>query len=129
MHETQITVRYSETDQMAVVYYANYFVWFEVARTEALKSLGFEYAQLEKEGYFLPVAESYCRYLKPACYGDKITLRTEIKEILKNRIITFEYIVYKNKEILAKGYTKHICLNRHKKITNLPSELVRKLKS
>src|ERR1700754_1184388 len=74
-----IRVRYAETDQMGVVYYANYFVWFEIGRVELMRSLGFEYRELEEQDQcFLPVVEANCRYQAPAGYDDVLTLETRV---------------------------------------------------
>src|SRR6266496_3048052 len=74
---TTIRVRYAETDKMGVVYYANYLVWFEVARADLLRSLGWSYREMEIAGLSLPVIEAHCRYLRPARYDDEIEVRTE----------------------------------------------------
>ena len=78
-HIATIRVRYAETDQMGVVYYANYFVWFEIGRVELMRSLGFEYRDLEEQDQcFLPVVEANCRYRAPARYDDVLTLETRV---------------------------------------------------
>src|SRR6187402_2841716 len=73
---TTIRVRYAETDQMGVVYYANYFVWFEVARTDLLRTLGWTYREMEASGVMLPVIEASCQYKQPARYDDELEIRT-----------------------------------------------------
>ena len=72
----RVRVRYAETDQMNVVYYANYFVWFEVGRTELLRGLGWSYREMEAEGYSLPVIEASCQYLRPSHYDDELQITT-----------------------------------------------------
>lgn len=89
-HKEVLRVRYGETDQMGFVYYGNYALYFEVARVEALRSLGISYAQLEKEGVLLPVYEFTTKYLKPANYDDMLTIKCVIPVLPKGRI-TFEY--------------------------------------
>src|ERR1039458_8391743 len=80
-HETRIRVRYAETDQMGVVYYANYLVWMEVGRVEYCKACGFEYKQMELEdGVFLAVAEARCRYASPARFDEEVVIRTWVEE-------------------------------------------------
>src|SRR5688572_6809365 len=74
---SRLRVRYSETDRMGVVYYANYLVWFEVARAELLRTLGWSYREMEETGVFLPVIEAHCQYLRPARYDDEIEVRAE----------------------------------------------------
>ncbi len=79
-HDTTIRVRYAETDQMGVVYYANYFVWFEIGRVEFLRQLGLEYRNLEREeGCFIAVVDARCRYKAPARYDEEIRIRTRQK--------------------------------------------------
>src|SRR5215472_8727860 len=74
---TTVRVRYADTDQMGVVYYANYLVWFEVARTDLLRTLGWTYREMEDTGVFLPVIEAHCEYRRPARYDDEVTIQTE----------------------------------------------------
>ena len=74
---SRIRVRYAETDQMGVVYYANYLVWFEVARADLLRSLGWSYREMEAAGIALPVIEAHCQYLRPARYDEEIEVKTE----------------------------------------------------
>ncbi len=91
--ETQLRVRYSETDQMGYVYYGNYAQYFEIGRVETLRELGFSYRQLEESGVMLPVLEYRIKYLKPALYDDLLTIRTVISEIPSARI-HFNYETY-----------------------------------
>src|SRR6266498_2811584 len=80
-HETLLRVRYSETDKMGIVYYANYLIWFELGRTEFCRARGFSYRDMEEnEDAFLVVAESYCRYKAPAYYDDELFVRTRVTE-------------------------------------------------
>src|SRR5437868_11023388 len=74
-----VRVRYADTDQMGVVYYANYFVWFEVARTDLLRTLGWTYREMEAEGVLLPVVEAHCEYRRPARYDEEIEVRTRAR--------------------------------------------------
>ena len=81
-HETEITVRYAETDQMGVVYHANYLIWFEIGRTEICKAKGFSYREMEQnDDALMVVAEVYCRYKSPAFYDDKLIVRTKVEEV------------------------------------------------
>ncbi len=107
-HTTQIRVRYAETDQMNVVYYSNYFVFFESGRTELLRSIGLPYTELEITGYILPVIEAYAKYYKPATYDDLINVITILKELPTARI-KLEYEIRDNKtnDLIAEGYTIH----------------------
>ncbi len=91
--ETKIRVRYAETDQMGFVYYGNYSTYYEVARVEALRSLGLTYKKLEESGIFMPVIENTSKYIRPAKYDDLLTVRLRIPALMK-KIITFEYEIY-----------------------------------
>ena len=106
--ESRFRVRYAETDQMGMVYYANYFVWMEIARTDFCRDCGFSYAELEREEHaFLPVARADCRYSAPARYDDEIVVHTEITRI-NRRVIEFSYRIRTPKTLLAEGRTLHI---------------------
>ncbi len=102
-------VRYAETDRMGISYYANYFVWFEAARTEYFRDLGFAYAEFEKQGIFLPVAEAQCRYVQPSSYDDLIRVRTIVSQ-MRQSSIRFDYQVFKNgaPKVIATGHTVHV---------------------
>ncbi|MFD2033490.1 acyl-CoA thioesterase [Belliella marina] len=116
--ETQIRVRYAETDQMGYVYYGNYAMYFEVARVEALRSAGFSYKKMEEEGVMMPVLEQYTKYLKPGKYDELLTIKTTIKEMPGIRI-TFDYEVFnESEELITQGKT---ILTFLKKDTHRPS--------
>jgi len=112
---TQVRVRYAETDQMGIVYYANYLVWFEIGRVELLRSLGLAYSQLEIEHEcILPVIEASCRYRAPARYDDEILIETR-PALLRGSVIKFAYQIWrkanqkeKQRELLAEGETVHV---------------------
>ena len=98
-HSTQIRVRYSETDQMGFVYYGHYFTYFEVARVESLRALGYSYRELEDAGYLLPVLENHIRYIQPAKYDDLLTVKATIPEPPSVRL-NFDYEIYNQEEKL-----------------------------
>jgi acyl-CoA thioester hydrolase len=101
---TQIRVRYAETDQMGVVYHSNFFPYFESARTESIRELGYTYADMEKMGVIMPVVEVQCKYLRPARYDDLLTIRTIVKELPTDHRIEFFHEVYNEKdELLVSG--------------------------
>ncbi len=111
---TQVRVRYAETDQMGIVYYANYLVWFELGRVELLRSLGLAYSRLETDhGCILPVIEAGCRYRSPARYDDEILIETR-PAMLRGSVLKFAYrILRKGHEgeedtLLAEGETVHV---------------------
>ncbi|REJ84803.1 MAG: acyl-CoA thioesterase [Bacteroidetes bacterium] len=97
--ETQIRVRYAETDRMGYVYYGNYAAYFEVGRVEALRNLGYSYKSLEDSGIILPVFEYSIRYMKPAYYDDLLLIKTVIPEIPGARI-KFRYETYNQDDLL-----------------------------
>lgn len=122
IHEAQVRVRYQETDNMGVVYYANYFVWFEVARTEYLRSLGISYRQLEDRGMYLMVASAGCRYKYPARYDDLIRIQSWISK-LKNSSLTFEYKLFLKETLIATGESVHVFTDQAGKPIRIPKEL------
>ena len=108
--ETQLRVRYAETDQMGVVYYANYLVWMEVGRVELCRAAGIRYRDMEiDDGVLLVVAEANCRYLAPARYDDEIRIQTWIARATP-RVVRFEYECFDvtTETLLATGFTKHV---------------------
>ncbi len=98
-HKVEIRVRYAETDQMAYVYYGNYASYFEVARVETFRLIGFSYKELEEAGVMMPVLEFYTKYLKPAKYDDLLTIKVCVKEKPGVRI-KFNYEVYNSQNTL-----------------------------
>src|ERR1022692_4738823 len=123
-HETRIRVRYAETDQMGVVYYANYLVWMEVGRVEYCKACGFEYKQMELEdGVFLAVAEARCRYASPARFDEEVVIRTWVEEA-NPRMVLFAYQMRLSADgrKLATGETKHIFLGRDLRPCRMPEK-------
>jgi len=122
-HQTHIRVRYAETDQMGVVYYANYLVWMEVGRVEYCKARGFRYKDMELEdGVLLAVIEAQCRYLFPARFDEDVMIETRIAKA-NSRAVSFGYemrLVDGRK--LATGSTRHIFCNREMKPVRLPEK-------
>ena len=102
--ETEVRVRYSETDQMGYVYYGNYAAYYEVGRVEALRSLGMSYRSLEESGIMMPVLESNSKFLKPARYDDVIRMRIIIPSLPTSRI-TFEYQLFLGEGLIHEGST------------------------
>ena len=124
--QTRIRVRYAETDQMGVVYYANFFIWFEVGRVELLRQLGFHYKQMEiDDDCHLPVVEATCRYRLPARYDDQIVLETRVSA-LRSSVIKFAYrLLCVNDEtprLLAEAETVHVVVDRGMKKRLLPEK-------
>src|SRR5690554_240696 len=106
--DTKIRVRYKETDQMGVVHHSNYYIWFEVGRTEFIREAGLSYHDMEKKGIMLPVLETHCKYIHGAEYDDLLTVRTRMSKF-KGVRLTMEYEVFRDVDglLLAKGSTVH----------------------
>ncbi len=122
--ESRVRVRYAETDQMGVVYHANYLVWMEVGRVEYWRAAGLRYRDMEREdGVLLVVAEVNCRYRAPALYDDDVIIRTRISEA-NARMIRFEYelVAADDGRVLATGHTKHVFCGRDRKPMKCPSK-------
>lgn len=120
--EARLRARYSETDQMGIVYYANYFVWMEVGRVEYCRAAGLNYRQLEMdEGILLAVAEANCRYAAPARYDEEIVVATTVP-YAKPRLMQFDYEIRSagTSLTLASGYTKHVFLGRDLRPIKMP---------
>jgi acyl-CoA thioester hydrolase len=129
-HESRFRVRYAETDQMGVVYYANYLVWMEVGRVELVRSLGLHYKELEhSEGLYLAVVEANCRYICPARYDQEICVETSIRKST-DKLVEFSYRIRSldPERLLADGNTRHIWLNRSWRPTRLPARYGDKLR-
>jgi acyl-CoA thioester hydrolase len=122
--ETQVRVRYAETDQMGVVYHGNYFTWFEIGRVELCRQLGFEYKQMESEDdSFIVVAEAYCRYKRPARFDDRIAVRTRVTQSQRRTLrFGYEVINLASGELLATGETLHVICDRLGRPKSLPEK-------
>jgi len=129
--ETQIRVRYAETDQMGVVYHSNFFLYYEVARAESIRHLGFTYADMEKLGVIMPVIEVQSRFLQPALYDDLLTVKTILKELPVQHKVEFNHEVYnEKKELLATGrIILYFVEAKTMKKTTMPEVLVKKIES
>ena len=119
-----IRVRYAETDKMGVVYYANYFVWFEVARADLLRSLGWSYREMEHAGVALPVIEAHCDYHRPARYDDEMEVRTKGRMLSPVRMeFTYEVVRQEDQMVAASGRTVHAALDLAGKPCRLPDRI------
>lgn len=122
--ENKIRVRYGETDQMGFVYYGNYALYLEQARTEMLRSVGFTYKAMEKMGVLLPVVNLNIRYKNSAKYDDLLTLKTYITT-LSNRKIIFETFIYNEENILLnQSEVILVFMNKEGKINACPQEII-----
>lgn len=123
-HETRFRVRYAETDQMGVVYYANYLVWMELGRAEYCRAAGISYRDMEgHDGIRLAVVDAHCRYLFPARYDDEVGVKTWVARA-NPRMVEFHYEICDcaTARELASGETKHIFLSREMKPVKLPGK-------
>ncbi len=128
MVRTEIRVIYGDTDQMGVVYYANYLRFFEAGRNEFIRAQGLRYRDFEARfGMVLPVAEAHVEYLAPARYDDLITVETTLAELRRVKL-RFTYRLLRDRELLVTGFTLHACVDPEGRIRRLPAELVRCLR-
>ena len=121
-YSTDVRVRYQETDNMGVVYYGNYFTWFEVERTEYFRSMGLVYRDLEAKGAYLMVAGVSCQYKYPARYDDLVRIETWVDE-LKNSSLKFRYKLYLDEKLIATGDSVHVFTNKSGKPIRIPGEV------
>ncbi len=118
--EARVRVRYAETDQMGVVYHANYLVWFEVGRVEFIRQMGLDYSAIEREeGCLIAVVEATVRYKAPARYDEQLVVRTRIAGV-RGPVIRFKYQVVRGDVVLCEGETVHVVVGRDMKRRALP---------
>jgi acyl-CoA thioester hydrolase len=120
-HESEIRVRYAETDKMGIVHHSNYLIWFEAGRSDLCRARGFSYKQMEADNALMVVAETYVRHKSPAFYEDLLTVRTKVGEI-RSRTIQFVYEIIRNEDqvIVAEGETLHLVTDQDKKVMKVP---------
>ncbi|MGP0067815.1 MAG: acyl-CoA thioesterase [Isosphaeraceae bacterium] len=121
-HEITVRVRYAETDRMGLLHHANYFVYFEMARTEMLRAKGISYREVEDAGHFLVIVDIGCKFKKPAYYDDLLTIRTRVARVTHVKIV-HEYHVLRDGVLLAEGHSTLACVDREGKPQALPSTL------
>lgn len=119
--DTTFYVRYAETDAMGIIHHASYIVYFEEGRTSYARQRGTDYASFERGGLYLTVAEVTARYLKPARYGQRLTVRCWIEE-MKSRTVTFNYEIVdaETQELHVTGVSRHVCITHEGQVTRLP---------
>ena len=117
-------VIYGDTDQMGVVYYANYLRWFEKGRAEWLRQIGLPYGEIERQGFHFPVAEVSCSYAHPARYDEVVQIETELAE-LGRASLTFSYRICRESDntLLATGSTRHACIDHAGRVARIPKIL------
>ncbi len=124
MTTSLVRVRYAETDQMGVVYYANYLIWFEVGRTDWLRETGWSYREMEADGIQLPVIEVHCEYRQGARYDDDIEIRTQAKKLSPVRVqFDYEAIRRADGALLATGHTVHATIDRDGRPVRIPDRV------
>ena len=130
IYQHQLRVRYGDTDQMGYVYYGNYGYYYEEARSEAIRSLGFSYKELEGAGVMMPITRMNIKYILPAFYDDLLTIKTIVAEP-PHRLITFRYEVFNEKKTLInEGETQLIFVDATtRKIRTAPDLLIKRLNS
>ena len=119
-----VRVRYAETDKMGVVYYANYLVWFEVARTDCLRESGWTYRSMEEDGFALPVIEAHCDYKASARYDDQLAI-TVAARLMSPVRLAFDYTVSRLSDavLIASGHTIHASVDRTGRPVRLPARV------
>jgi len=119
--DARVRVRYAETDQMGVVYHANYLIWFDIGRLEKIRSMGCEYRGMEAEGLMIAVVKAKARYKAPARYDDELVIRTEVRDV-RGSIIRFCYVVENIEDgtVLCTGETVHVVVGRDMQRRRLP---------
>ena len=130
MHKAEHRVIYGDTDAGQVVYYANYFRWFESGRREIMRHLKISYIGLDKAGIITPVVEAHCNYFHPARYDDIVAVETRISEV-KDKSIRFDYKIFrkKDKKLLATGHTINVFVDKEKmKSMKIPPDLRKRIR-
>ena len=124
----RIRVRYGETDQMGHAYYANYLYWFEQARGRWCRDRGFAYAELEAEGFFLPVVEAHTRYLGEVLYDDWVQIKITVTEI-RRASVRFDYEVLNERtgKTTTDGYTWHVLMGEKRKAVSISGSVLERL--
>jgi acyl-CoA thioester hydrolase len=127
---TEYRVVYSDCDPFNVVYYANYFTLFERGRTELFRDMGIPYSTIEKQGIYVPVSDTRCRYKRSARYDDLLSIESVVQELKRARI-TIAYRILRNdrRELLAEGYTVHAFVNTEGKPRRIPAEIIEKIEA
>ena len=121
-HELPIRVRYAETDRMGLLHHANYFVYFEMGRTELLRQRGLSYREVEDAGHYLVIVDIGCKFKRPAYYDDLLILRTSVEKVTHVKIV-HKYELFRDGALLAEGHSTLACVDRDGKPQPLPELL------
>jgi acyl-CoA thioester hydrolase len=127
-HQTEVRVRYSETDRMGIAYNSHFLVWFEIGRTELLRDLGLAYRELERRGFMLPLRETGVKYLKPVLYDDVLTIVTWFGNVTGARV-RMDYEIRRSGETLATGFTEHVFTDASLRPVRPPKDVVELMNS
>ena len=129
-HESEIRVRYAETDKMGIVHHANYLIWFEAGRSDICRARGFSYKEMEDDHSLIVVAETYVRYKSPSFYDDHLIIRTQVAEV-RSRSIRFVYEIFRPSDdtLIAEGETLHLSTGTDRKVKLIPERYKSKLLS
>lgn len=120
--ETSFHVRYAETDQMGVVHHAAYIVWFEEGRSAWMRASGQSYADFEADGFYLAVSEVYARYVAPALYSRRVTVRAWGEEIRSRTLkICYQVLDAESGQTLVTGYSRHVCTDHQGRVVRIPA--------
>lgn len=123
-NSTKVQVRYAETDQMGVVYYANFFIWMEIGRTNLFKESGMNYRELEEKGFILPVSKACAKYISPAFYDDEIEILSTFTRASGSRI-RVDYRMMRGTQPVCHGYTEHaLVLRETRKVVPIPEDVL-----
>jgi acyl-CoA thioester hydrolase len=121
-HEVSVRVRYAETDRMGLLHHANYFVYFEMARTELLRQRGITYREIEDAGHYLVIVDIGCKFKRPAHYDDLLTVLSIVERVTHVKII-HRYEVRRDGLLLAEGHSTLACIDREGRPQALPEIL------
>jgi acyl-CoA thioester hydrolase len=125
-HTHNIKVRYAETDAMQRAHHSNFLIWFEAARIDLLDQIGLPYQEIESKGYYIPVLSAQVEYLKPVSFNDQLSIQVMLKEKPKVRF-SFQYQISLNNELIAKGSTEHVFINKQNNVTRIPDFFTEKI--
>lgn len=122
-YEIEVRVRYTDTDPMGFLHHANYFVYFEMGRTELLRAAGGNYRKMEEMGLFVVVVKADCRYFRPARYDDVLRVKTTVTRVTRAKI-EHEYHIFRGTELLAQGHVLLAMVDRNGTIQPVPEEFM-----
>jgi acyl-CoA thioester hydrolase len=126
IHREHVSVRYAETDRMGVAHHSSYLLWFELGRTGLLRAAGHPYRDLEASGCLFPVLEYGCRFHRGADYDDALVIETAVREI-RSRTVVFSYRTRRGGDVLAEGFTRHVCVDASNHPRRIPDPVHRAL--